>query len=140
MLSIPIVGQLGAAATAIAGATYVVSEVINDLGINPLLSAPLKLGATLVVGIVTSLGGVVYSTVHLPAAPFLWAHFIYKKGTTQAFITLQKQFAEIAFKMGMVENHLGKIEDCLGSIETKLKEGLSSERQLLRFKDRVVEG
>ena len=80
------------------------------------------------------MAGALISVAHLPAAPFLWAHYIYKNGSQKAYATLEKQFSDIALQMGLVEEHLGKIEDCLDNIEKKLNQGIKVEWNLAKTK------
>jgi hypothetical protein len=40
--------------------------------------------------------GAAVSVVHMPAAPFLWARYIYKNGSATAYAKLATQFLVIA--------------------------------------------
>ena len=51
------------------------------------------------------------------------------------FVNLTQRCTDIAFKMGLVEVLFVKIEDCLGSIENLLNEGIEAERHLLSAKN-----
>jgi len=80
-------------------------------------------------------GGAIISIVHLPASPFLWGHFIYKHISKKKFQTLEKKFGQIGLQMGLLCEHLGKIETCLENMKNKLNQGMSIKSNLECEKD-----
>ena len=137
MLSIPIYGSIRTTATAAAATSSAIYKKVDGLVLKPVLSVPLKWGASLAGGVAAGLGGLLSSIISLPAAPFLWGHFAYHRMgmETNNFVNLTQRCTDIAIKMGLVEVLFVKIEDCLGSIENLLNEGIEAERHLLSAKN-----
>ncbi len=131
MSSIPVLGTLGSASVIFFMGAAVGVYIISDKGLPRFCEIPLQCTIGGVGGILGCATGVVFSAVHLPAAPFLWAHYIYKNGSRSAYAALQKQFSDIAIQMTIVEEHIAKIENCLSNIQTKLKQGSRAERNLV---------
>jgi hypothetical protein len=128
--SIPVVGTLVSAVVAFIRGAIGGARVVEEMNLPKVCEVPLSFVVGGAAGIVGGAAGALISVAHLPAAPFLWAHYIYKNGSKKAYAALEGQFSDIALQMGLVEEHLGKIENCLENIETKLSQGSRAERKL----------
>jgi len=103
-------------------------EFVEDLKLPKLCEVPLKY----VMGGVVGISGGAIGLISLSSLPLLWAEYIYHNGSREAYDVLEKQFVDIASQMGLVEEHLVKIEDCLNNIEKKLNQGGRAKRNLVK--------